>query len=184
MSRQHPGADILLSHGIDISNRSFSITGEIEEKLFEIVDFKMSILEQASKKAPITIKLNSPGGEVSTAWAVVSRLERSPCKIHIEAHGTVASAATIILACGFKRAVSKYCSIIFHETSLEDVSGKLSGIKNLLSNWSKEQDMYIRFLADRSTKTVDFWNRVIESKKDVYLTPAQLLKIGLIDEVF
>lgn len=184
MSRKLLDQALLFSQGIDTVNRSFTFTGEIDDKSFEAVDIKMTILEQANKKAPITIKLNSPGGEVTAAWAIVSRIGRSTCPVNIEVHGEASSAATVILACGQKRSVSRFSTLVFHETRFDDVAGKLSELQEFVAAWAKKQNMYAVYLASKSKKSASFWNRLMNTKKDIHLTPAQLLKIGLIDEVF
>lgn len=184
MSKKLLDQTLLFSQGIDTVSRSFSFTGEIDDKSFEIVDIKMTILEQANKKAPITIKLNSPGGAVTAAWSIASRIQRSTCPVNIEVHGEASSAATIILACGKKRSVSRFSTLVFHETRFDEVTGKLSDLKDLVTRWTREQHVYATFLASKSKKSAKFWNRVMNTKKDIYLTPAQLLAMGLIDEVF
>lgn len=177
--------DLLTNHGINLTERSFCINEEIEQKLFDTVNMKMSILERDStgKDAPITIRLHSLGGDVYTAWAIVSRLKSSPCKIIVEAHGVVASAATLILAAADIRKVSRFCTVMFHEASIE-TAGKLSDLQDSVNVWKKEEKMYIDFLAKVSKKPSKFWANMIQSNKDTYLTGPELLKLGLIDEVF
>jgi ATP-dependent protease ClpP protease subunit len=41
----------------------------------------------------------------------------------------------------------------------------------------------MEFLAERSLKPVKWWEDVCE-KGDYYITPAEALKIGLVDEVY
>ena len=175
-------AGLLLEHGVDLTNRSFCINADIEQSLFDVVDRKMSILEKDSHE-PIIIKLNSAGGEVIAGWALVSRIKASPCKITIEAHGCVMSAATMLLACADVRRASKYCTIMFHEGSLE-AAGKVSDVRDIITAAAREERMYVDFLVKYSTKSRQFWAKMISSNKDTYLTAQQVLKLGIIDEVF
>ena len=175
--------DILMTHGVNLATRSFVINGDIEAKLFEIVDAKLALIERESNE-PITIKLNSTGGDPYSAWAIVSRIKSSPCHIIIEAHGCVASAATMILAAGDHKRVSKYCTVMFHESSIDDFSGKFSDMKDVAHALNQEEKMYTEFLAKASKKSSKFWANMIQSKRDVYLTARELLRMGIIDEVF
>lgn len=177
--------DILMAHGVDLVNRSFCINENIEQKLFETVNAKMAMLERSlgDSELPITIKLNSGGGDVYTAWAIVSRIKSSPCEVIVEAHGCVASSATMILMCADVRRASKYCTFMIHEASVE-VGGKLSEIKDSVEEWKKEEKMYTDFLVKYSKKNRIFWTKVLQLKRDLYLTAPELLKLGIIDEVF
>ena len=183
LSLWHLQSEMLINHGVDLINRSFCINGDIDNKLFETVDTKLSLIEREGD-GPITIKLNSAGGDPYGAWAVVSRMKASKCKIIVEGHGSVASAATMILAAGDIKRVSRYCTIMFHESSIEEFGGKLSDMKDMVFALEREEKMYVEFLARASKKPSKFWANMIQSKRDTYLTAHELLKMGIIDEVF
>lgn len=179
--------DLLLSYGVDMVERSFSLKSQIDENSFNELDVKLSLLErngdEKGKASPITIKLNNGGGDVYTAWAMVSRIRKSPCKIIVEAHGHVMSAATLIFAAGTIRKASKYCTFMFHEVQT-GLDGSTSQFADLLKQLGREQSMICQHLADRSTKSVSFWKKVLAARKDVYFTTSEVKKLGLIEEIF
>jgi ATP-dependent protease ClpP protease subunit len=178
--------DLLLDYGVDVVTRSFSLKSYIDDKSFNELDAKLSMLEKdgdLKKPAPITIKLNNGGGEIYAAWGMVSRIKASPCPIYIEAHGHIMSAATMIFAAGKKRRASKYCTFMFHESQI-GIDGKLSDVKNYTRHLDQEENMYSQFLADHSKKSLKFWKSVLGTRKDVYLTAKEVADFGLIEEVF
>ena len=93
---------------VDFKSRVIRISEEIDAGVFDKIDAAMNHLERSCRKM-ITIKINSEGGSVYDALAIVGRLTSSKCKIVTEGHGRVMSAATLILACGDERKMSKYC---------------------------------------------------------------------------
>ncbi len=104
--------------GVSFKDRSISIIGPIEEGWFDIVDAAMNEFERVSNKKTVTVKVYSEGGSVYEALAIVGRLRKSGCHIVTEGYGVVASAATIILACGHRRKISHYAQFMHHEYSL------------------------------------------------------------------
>lgn len=179
--------DLLLEYGLDIVGRSFCISRDVDENSFAEIDAKLCILERestGSSNQPITIKINSCGGSVHDAWAIVSRIKRSPCPIITEAYGAVYSAATMIFASGSTRRVSKYCEFMYHSTSVTEVAGQKHAVKSVLTSMEREELVYCTFLEQNSKKSRRWWKKLLDSKKDVYLTAEQVLKLGVAEEIF
>jgi ATP-dependent Clp protease protease subunit len=178
--------NLLLDYGIDVVNRSFCMSGDIDENTFAIVDQNLSLLERdvSTRDTPIVIKLNSLGGSIYNAWAVVSRIKSSPCPITIEAYGAVMSAATMIFAAGKKRRVSRYCEFMYHQGSINDASGTLNQMVNTIKSMKREEIMYCNFLQANSKKSSLFWRKLLHSNKDVFLSAEQIVKLGIAEEIF
>src|SRR5689334_25258149 len=67
----------------------------------------MTIRGRRDPKAPITVRINSPGGSADSGFAIFDLLRFSPCPILTVANGVVASAAvTIYLGTPKERRVS------------------------------------------------------------------------------
>ena len=65
----------------------------------------------------ITIRLHSEGGSVYEALAIVGRIEKCKCQIITEGYGAIMSAATLILASGDKRRISRLAWFMVHESN-------------------------------------------------------------------
>ena len=94
--------EYLFDQGVNFVDRVIQINEEIGEESFAFIDAALSELERTSKKT-ITVRINSPGGSVYDALAIVGRLNSSNCRIVTEAYGHVMSAATLLLAAGRMR---------------------------------------------------------------------------------
>lgn len=167
--------------GVNFKDRSITIVGEITEPWFDVVDAAMSEFERVSKKKTVTVKIYSEGGSVYEALAIVGRLKKYNCHIVTEGYGIIASAATILLACGDRRKMSKYAEFMHHESSYE-VGGRHSEIVAYTKQAEKEERRWSKWMAEFSKKTEKFW---YEWGKhiDKYLTAAECIKYGVVDEV-
>ena len=108
--------DYLFEQGVNFVDRVIQINEEISDHSFAFMDAALSELERSSKKT-ITIRINSPGGSVYDALAMIGRLNASNCIIVTQAYGHVMRAATLLLAAGKKRRMSKYCVFMAHQMS-------------------------------------------------------------------
>lgn len=179
-------AALLLSYqfeyGINFQERVITITDEIDDSTFHVIDNAMTQMESESK-ADITIKVSSIGGDVYAAMSIVARMRESKCKIITKGYGCVMSAATLILAAGTRRReVSSETVFMWHEASYE-TGGRHSEIKALVEQQDREHAMWADRMARYSKKDKRFW-----AKKgvglDAYYTPEELLSFGVVDEIF
>ncbi len=169
-----------LLHNINIKDRVIVISGDIDSSKFDLIEAGLTLLESESRKA-ITIRINSAGGEVYQAVAIVGRLRRSKCQIITEGYGQIMSAATLILACGDRRKISDYAFFMHHETSYA-VEGKHSEITSLVKQSEIEDQKWCDWMAGFSNKSADFW-KTAGVGTDLYLSAQQILEYGLVDEI-
>jgi ATP-dependent protease ClpP protease subunit len=168
-------------YGIDFQNRIIKITGPIEPPQFDLFDAAITQMESSSRKT-ITVKINSYGGETYEALAILGRMRQSNCKIVTEAFGKVMSAATIILAGGDRRRFSKYATFMHHESSY-GIEDSHSRIKSIVEQMEREELLWAETMAKFSKKPAKFWLE-IGVHLDEFFNAEQLLKTGLIDEIF
>lgn len=167
---------------VNFKSRSIQIVGAIDEKMFCKIDNELTLLEGKNKRA-ITFKINSYGGSVYDALAIVGRMQKSPCDIITEVYGQVMSAATIILAAGDKRRMSKLAFLLHHEGSY-GAGGTHTQIKHYVNQAERENNLWCKTMAEFTGASAKFWRTRGLSGLDLYLSAEQCLKIKVIDEVF
>ena len=173
--------EYLFDQGVNFVDRVVQINEEIGEDSFAFIDAALSELERGSKKT-ITIRINSPGGSVYDALAIIGRLNASSCRIVTEAYGHVMSAATLLLAAGRKRRISKYCVFMTHQMAYY-IGGSHAETKEEVDQVEKQERQWCAWMAELSNKDAEFWyDRTY--KKNFYLTPQECLDFGVIDEIF
>lgn len=167
-------------YGVDFGHRIIQITSDIDFPLFDFVDTALTEMESLNSKG-VTIKINSFGGSVYEALAIVGRIKESKCKITTKGYGAIMSAATLILACGTKRKISQYAWFMHHESSY-GFEGKHSQAKAAIAQAEREELQWAKAMAEFSKQDEEFW---LEKGKlvDVYFDATELLELGVADEI-
>jgi len=170
----------LMEHGCDFDNRIIMLNSDIDKRAFGFIDAAMTEMEHRSRKT-VTLRINSEGGEVYEALGIVGRLHRSKCKIITEGYGQIMSAATLVLACGDERRISRYCWFMHHEGSY-DLQGRHSDVVNEVEQKKQEERMWAKYMEEFTDYSAAFW---LEKGKSInyYLTARDLVDLGVVDKV-
>lgn len=172
--------DLAVKYGVDLASRIIQVVGEIDEDSFVRFDTALTLLEAGSKQT-VTVKINSLGGSVYDALAIVGRIRNSKCQIITEAYGACMSASLLILACGKKRRMSSFAWAMHHEMSYE-LAGTHEQIKLAVAQAEREGTVWNTAMF--ALTNCDIWETVGKQGNDYYLTPKQCKEHGVIDEIF
>ena len=85
-----------------VKNRVIFLCGEITAQTAYEVGFKIQYLDYLDDKKPITLQINSPGGEVTAGLAIIDTIRHAKCPVRTVVCGLAASMAAVIAACGTK----------------------------------------------------------------------------------
>lgn len=171
--------------GIDTFESIIYLHGDIQNgNLFDIVSKCRMVLKyrpEEDAEKPITVLLNSNGGDVYEALGIIDYFETLPVPVNVIARGRAMSAAAMILcsATGI-RAASKNTTIMLHEASAE-IYGKTADLKANADHIDELEDSFYKMLATKSNQTEEFWIKAC--RKDFYLTANKALEYGLIDQI-
>lgn len=168
-------------HNIDFKNRVIRIVEDISDETFVFIDAALSELESINRKA-ITIRINSEGGSSYDALAIVGRIKSAKCQIITEGYGQIMSAATLILASGNKRRMSRYATFMWHQGSY-GTEGKHVDVKNLVEQQDREERNWAKWMSELSNESMEFWHSKALAH-DFYLDAGQCLEMGVVDELF
>lgn len=161
--------------------RKLYIIGDIDEEAYLNFTTQLADLEVNDNKPPVTIELSSGGGSAFDALAFYSRIRNSPCDIIIEAYGLVASAAVLILASGDKRIMTAESWVMVHEDSVR-FKGDITNLEKEAKNRRMFEDQWSHLLSQRTHLSKEQWD-VFHKEGDLYLSPDECYKYGLIDGV-
>lgn len=168
----------------NVDARCITISGAIAHPRFSQVDLQLTELEVASSRKPITIRISSIGGDVNEALAIVGRIRRSPCKIITEGYGLVASCATLIFAAGDEKLFSKYGWFMHHLASFNfNSSIKFVDLKRMLKQATLEEHAWAVWMSELTNKDLTFWKKLGDDGTDIFLSPRELLDLGIIDKI-
>ncbi len=171
----------ILKEEIDMDRRELLITGEITRKMYIKLDKQLRLLENLSKD-PVTIIVNSPGGSVYDAFAIIDRLNSSTVnRIYTVARGQIASAALPIYLCGFRRTAGPHTSFMHHCMSYGLNAEKIPVHFNELAHTKTLENKFNKFIATRTTKPYSFWASKGKAE-DFYFDFDKAVEFGVVHE--
>lgn len=165
--------------------RDFTLAGPITASVVDRVraGFEATLAHKDNDK-PITLSLNSPGGEVFAGFGLYDFLneQRRTVTIEITCHGYAASMAGIIMQAGTTRTMSPSSWFMIHEVSAMAEYATATQLRDQVEMVEALQARAVDALCSRSSLTPEF----IEQKtlrKDWWLTAHEALEHGLIDAI-
>lgn len=163
------------------------LTGNIDgESIEKVIRWILMAAKDSPQEHPIMkLYINSDGGNLIDAFALVDVMRTSPIPITTVGMGNLMSSAFMIFAAGAKgqRAIAKNTSIMIHQFNHEYM-GKYHDMKA----YAEEIDrINYRMIAELS-RTSKLNDREVGTKlltpSDVWLTAEQLVELGIADIIF
>jgi ATP-dependent protease ClpP protease subunit len=167
-------------HGVNFGQRIITISNDIDHDTFRLIDAALTEME-AESKARVIVRINSCGGGVYDALAIVGRLKASKCTIVTEAYGAVMSAAIAILVAGDKRKMSSEAWAMWH-SAIYEASGTHREVKALVEQREKEELQWSLLMGKHTLRDSDYWYKKA-MEPDFYLNADQALELGVIDDI-
>lgn len=169
----------------DVNNRTYSLVTEIDsDEIDDLVD-KVNAWARESD-LPITIRLNSPGGDVYIGLALFDQLkaiDQFKAPITTVAMGMTASMAGLIFQAGRVRLISPNATLLVHEAS---ISGMLrldaSQMEDMNKSLARLNSRLFRILAERSTLSAEEIQKRAK-KTDWEIDAEEAVSIGFADKV-
>lgn len=172
------------STGLDeklIKTRSIMICGEISEETSERVAKQLLILE-AEGDGPVTVFLDSPGGDVNAGYAIFDMLRFVSCPVTMVGMGLVASAAALILLAADKehRVGLPGSEYLIHQPSSQ-MRGVASDIEIHARQLEKLKEKINAEIAAQTGRSIEDVRR--DTDRDCWMDSAQAVEYGLISKV-
>ena len=177
-------------------NVETAITRALFSTMHEVA---MNIIDTAIENnfpiIPIHLHINSTGGLVSDALAIVQGIEDIqegrihqvggiPIKIPVYTYieGEADSAASLIACVGTKRFCSRHALSLIHD--VRQIGGgikKIDDIQTEAANLQMIKDKFYEIYMEHSKLTKEELQKICE--KEDYSTPQQLMEFGLVDQI-
>lgn len=127
--------------------------------------------------------INSQGGDEHCGRAIaglISIARKNGMRIDTLGVGDIHSAAVLIFASGESRKLSKFASIMVHESEAE-VDGNSTAIKEYAKQMEREEEFWCAALSSLTGTDAKIWMKL--HSEETYLTPEEALKLNLATEV-
>ena len=161
-------------------------TGNVDgESIEKAIRWIMMGAQNPSSKHPMKLYVNSDGGNLTDAFALMDVMRTSPVPIATVGMGNLMSSAFMIFAAGTKgkRAIAKNTSIMIHQFNHEYM-GKYHDMKA----YAEEIDRINYRMVAELSRTSGLSESVVSTKllrpSDVWLTAEQLVELGFADIIF
>jgi len=132
----------------------------------------------------ITLIINSPGGSVHSCFHLIDVMKSSKIPVHTVAQGMVASCGVLTLIAGAKghRTATHNTSIMSHTWSW-GANGNSHDLEAIQKEFAQSTERMIAHYKKCTGKTEKYIKTHLVGHTDAWLTPAEALKHGLIDEI-
>lgn len=133
----------------------------------------------------LTMYINSDGGSLQDAFALVDVMKKSKKPIRTIGIGSVCSSAFLIFASGTKgeRFISQTATAMCHQYS-DGLTGKYHDIRAT----AKEHELINKRMVDLLKECTELSTTTIKRKllppSDVYFTAEELIELGVADDIF
>ena len=171
---------------ITYDDHNHFITGDINgESIEKAIRWILIGARKPSPEHPMKLHINSDGGNLTDAFALIDVMRTSPVPIATVGMGNLMSSAFMIFAAGAKgrRAIAKNTSIMIHQFNHEYM-GKYHDMKA----YAEEIDRINYRMVAELSRTSGLTEQVVGTKllkpSDVWLTAEQLVELGFADVIF
>lgn len=164
-----------------LQDRIIFITGEITDTTANIIISELLYLDSLNNE-DICIYINSPGGSVTSGFAIYDTMNYIKSDIKTIAVGIAASMGAFLLSCGTKgkRYALKNSEIMIHQP-LGGAQGQATDIKIACDRIVKLKNKLNKILAKNTSKPL---SKIIkDTDRDNFMDATEAKKYGLIDEI-
>ena len=166
-----------------LMKRRIFITGVIDNETANNFIAEIIYLTTESD-APITVYINSPGGEVMSGLMIYDAICGADAPIVTVCTGMAASMAAILLAAGQhgRRYIMPHSKVLIHEPLISDIDGgSATSVMRISKSLLKTRDVLSEILADHTGKSVREINAALSSNR--FMSADKAIEVGLVDHI-
>ena len=162
-------------------DRQIELVGEITQESAYAIILQLRYLQKAAPAAPVTVYINSPGGEVSSGLALYDVMQAVKCPVHTVCVGTAASMAAILFASGKERGILPHGKVMIHDPLTTGIGGSALTIDSLSRNLMQTRQITAELLARHTGRSLD--EIFACTAKDTYFSAQEAIDFGLADYI-
>jgi ATP-dependent Clp protease protease subunit len=169
-----------------LENSIHFLVGEIDEENVNrcIKWLTYENLDQRAEKV-LTLYVNSTGGDLYQAFALIDIMKSSEYTIRTIGIGTVMSAAFLIVSSGDKgeRYISKNASCMCHQLTEGGADLKYHDVKAAMQETELSNTKMLNILVENTGKVPSYVKKRLLGPTDVYMTAEQMIEHGAADQI-
>lgn len=165
-----------------LKERIIFITGPIDDHVASVVCAQLLFLESENPKKDIALYINSPGGVVTSGFAMLDTMRYIKPDVSTLCLGMAASFGAVLLAAGTKgkRQALPHARIMIHQPH-GGAQGQATDIEIQAKEILTQRSRLNALLSDFTGQNIDNIAKSVE--RDNFMSPEEALKFGLIDKI-
>jgi len=166
-----------------LRERIIFVNGPIDDNVSALVCAQLLFLESESPKKEIAMYINSPGGVVSSGFAIYDTMQYIKSPVATMCMGTAASLGSFLLMAGApgQRVALPNASIMVHQPS-GGFQGKASDIERHAQDIQKTKRRLQTLYAKHCGRSYEEVERALD--RDNFMTAEEARDWGLVDRVY
>jgi ATP-dependent Clp protease protease subunit len=155
----------------------------IDDQVGNLIMAQLLFLESEDPDKDISLYINSPGGDITSLFAVYDTMKYVRCDVSTICMGQAASAAAVLLAAGTKgkRFALPHARVLIHQPH-GGASGQAVDIEIQAKEILRYRKLLDEILAEHTGQTIEKISH--DTDRDFIMTAEQAKEYGVIDEVF
>ena len=166
-----------------LKSRTVVISQQVDAELTAKVLSQLILLEQEGYEEPVTVFINSPGGEIFSGFAIFDMLNFIACPVTTIVTGFAASMGSILSMAADKgrRFAMPQAKIMIHQPLLMGYQGRVSECEIQAREILKTRDHLVKLYSEQTGKSREEIKKALD--RDNWFTAEEALEYGLLDKV-
>jgi len=166
-----------------LASRTVIISAAVDSELAAKVIQQLVLLDHDNNSKPITMLINSPGGEVYSGFAIYDMVSFISAPVVSVVVGLAASMGSIMPLAAPKgsRYALPHSKFLIHQPLLMGYQGKATDLEIQAREILRDRERVVELYAEHTGRKAEEIAKDID--RDKWLTPEEALDYGLIDKI-
>jgi ATP-dependent Clp protease protease subunit len=166
-----------------LRERIIFVNGPIEDDMAALVCAQLLSLESDNPNKEVALYINSPGGMVTSGFAIYDTMRYIKCPVSTVCIGTARSMASFLLMAGTpgRRIALPNSSVVVHQP-LGGFQGQASDIERHAEDIVKTKKRMIALYAKHCGRSAEEVERTLD--RDCFMTAEEAKEWGIVDHVY
>lgn len=165
-----------------LAHRELELTSGVDADSCAAVIRGLLYLQRCDADAPVTLYINSPGGEVQSGLALYDVMQAVSCPIRTVCLGMAASMGALLFIAGDERFMLPHSRVMIHDPLIGGgLGGSALSVKARADDLMRIRDITASVIAHHTGMTLE---RVFElTSSDTYFEAEEAVQAGLADRI-
>ncbi|NCC06921.1 MAG: ATP-dependent Clp endopeptidase proteolytic subunit ClpP [Clostridia bacterium] len=166
-----------------LNDRIIMLSDEVNDATASLVVAQLLYLEGQDPDKDISLYINSPGGSISSGFAIYDTMQYIKCDVSTTCIGMAASMGAFLLCAGAKgkRFALPNSEIMIHQPLMSGLQGQATDIKIHADHLVRTREKLNKIFAERTGKPIE--QIQLDTERDNFLSADEAAAYGLIDSV-